>query len=348
MPLSVLVLSRDLKIMQVNRDFHERFGLDESDVKGRALMDIVPDGKLEEKIREVLDRSLSLEAYEIEHDFGKGGRRTLSVRAVPAHLGGSTHVLLIIVDVTEKKALEEQMQHAEKLSSLGTLTAGVAHELNTPLANILLNTQMLIEESREGGKPDVATLGIIESQAKQGSSIVRGLLEFSRQSELTSEVADVNEILDNLLEITDNQLRLSKVRLVKTFDRGIPRMKTDIGKLQQVFINIISNAVWAMPDGGELTVRTAMDGATGNVSVEFSDTGCGIPLENMGKIFDPFFTTRKNGHGTGLGLAVSYGIIREMGGKIDVKSAAAGGSAANRSGTTFIVSLPAPGGINGS
>ena len=348
MPLSVLVLSRDLKIMQVNRDFHERFGIDERKIKGKALMDIVPDRKLEEKVREVLDRSLPLDAYEIEHDFGKGGKRTLNVRAVPAHLGGSTHILLIIVDVTEKKALEEQMQHAEKLSSLGTLTAGVAHELNTPLANILLSTQMLIEESREGGKPDIETLGIIENQAKQGSSIVRGLLEFSRQSELTSEVADVNEILDNLLEITESQLRLSKIRLVKTFDRDIPRIKTDIGKLQQVFMNIISNAVWAMPDGGELAVRTGMDGTAGKVSVELSDTGCGIPAQNMGKIFDPFFTTKENGQGTGLGLAVSYGIIKEMSGKIDVKSVQAGRSPANGSGTTFLVSLPVPDGINGS
>jgi two-component system NtrC family sensor kinase len=241
----------------------------------------------------------------------------------------------------------DKVQRVEKLSSLGTLIAGVAHELNTPLANILLNAQMLTEEIQQGEPASVDTLKIIESQARQGSNIVSALLEFSRQSNLVSEIADVNEILDNTFEITENQLRLSNIALVKEFDRGIPRMRTDIGKLQQVFVNIISNGIWAMPGGGELRVRTRFDPQAKRIEVVFSDTGCGISRENLGRIFDPFFTTKEAGKGTGLGLAVSHGIIEGMGGSIEASSVPAEKGSAGRSGTTFIVKLPISDGLVG-
>lgn len=339
-PVSVLVLDRDQYIIQANRDFHMRFGMNEDNVKGRLLTDVIPDKILEDSIREVVLHSRPMESLEIGTDFGNAGNKILSLKAVPAHLEGTMHILLTIVDVTDKKNMEEQMLHAEKLRSLGILTAGVAHELNTPLANILLNAQMLIEEQRSKDAESVETLRLIESQAKQGSNIVRGLLEFSRQSELAAEVADVNEILENLLVIMDNQLRLSNIALVKAFDRNIPKIRTDIGKLQQVFMNIISNAVDAMSDGGELVIRTAFDGHAKRIAVEFCDTGCGIPKENIGKVFDPFFTTKEAGQGTGLGLAVSYGILKGMEGVIEVKSSTDDHGSGERNGTTFIVRLP--------
>jgi PAS domain S-box-containing protein len=339
-PVSVLVLDRDQHIIQANRDFHLRFGMSEDDVKDKILADIIPDKILDDSIREVVDHSRPMDSFEISTDLGNAGNKILSVKAVPAHLEGTMHILLTIVDVTDKRIMEEQMLHAEKLRSMGILTAGVAHELNTPLANILLNTQMLIEEQRSKDAEYVETLRLIESQAKQGSSIVRGLLEFSRQSELAAEVADVNEILEDLLVIMDNQLRVSNIALVKVFDRDIPKIRTDIGKLQQVFMNLISNAVWAMSKGGELEIRTAFDGHAKRLTVAFSDTGCGIPKENLGKIFDPFFTTKEAGQGTGLGLAVSYGILRGMEGDIEVKSSIADHGSGERGGTTFTVGLP--------
>jgi signal transduction histidine kinase len=342
MPVSVLILGKDLQVMQVNKDFRERFGMAERDVNGTFLSTILPDRKLAGKIFEAGDGSMPVELYEIEGHFGASGKRILNVRAVPAQLEGNAHILLTIVDVTEKKVLEEQMQHAEKLRSLGTLTAGVAHELNTPLGNILLNAQMLIEDLGDKDGAHVEMLRLIESQAKQGSTIVKGLLEFSRQSRLSVEAADVNEILADLLKITESKLRLSNIELVKTFDGSIPNLRTDIGKLQQVFINIISNAVWAMPGGGKLAITTAFDVKTGKITAEFSDTGCGIPNENLGKIFDPFFSTREAGKGTGLGLAISYGIVKGMNGDIQVKSIAAGDGSRQSSGTTVTVSLPVP------
>jgi two-component system NtrC family sensor kinase len=245
--------------------------------------------------------------------------------------------------VTEHMHAQEQMQKAERLSSLGILTAGVAHELNTPLANMLLYAQMAMEEAGESNGELVSDLKAVEEEARRGASIVKELLEFSRQSDLELEVADVNEILANLLSLVKSQCALNKIKIEKNLDYSLPRTKTDLGRLQQVFMNIVANAMWAMPEGGTITARTNYDRERQIIRVSIADTGIGIPHENIGKIFDPFFTTKRPGEGTGLGLSVSHGIIKRMGGEILVESRVAvqkSPGPGQPAGTTFIVELP--------
>ena len=235
------------------------------------------------------------------------------------------------------------MQKTERLSSLGILTAGVAHELNTPLANMLLYTQMAMEEAGESNGELIGNLKAVEEEARRGASIVKELLEFSRQSDLETDVADVNEILANLLSLVKSQCALNKIKIEKNLDYSLPRIRTDLGRLQQVFMNIVANAMWAMPGGGTVTVRTDYDREQQVIRVVITDTGVGIPQENIGKIFDPFFTTKRPGEGTGLGLSVSHGIIKKMDGEILVESRTSDQKSSEpdqSTGTTFTVELP--------
>jgi two-component system, NtrC family, sensor kinase len=236
-------------------------------------------------------------------------------------------------DETTKRRAEEQIIQAEKLATVGQLAAGVAHEINNPLGGILLYGNLLIE-STPADDPRRQNMQRIVTQAGRAREIVRGLLDFARQTPSTVERADLNRIIAETLALLERHPQFQNVQ-VRLEESPIPLwVRIDSAKIQQVFVNILMNAVEAMRDGGTLVVRSGFSERPGFCRVAVTDTGCGIPPENIPHLFDPFFTTKEVGKGTGLGLAISYGIVKQHGGEIEVQSTVGAG-------TTFRVLLPA-------
>jgi PAS domain S-box-containing protein len=241
--------------------------------------------------------------------------------------------LIIVDDITERIELEGQLTQAEKMSSIGLLAAGVAHEVNTPLAVISSYAQML-QKQLNGDDKKAALLEKITRQTFRASEIVNGLLNFSRTSGGEFSEVDLNKIIQETLTLLEHQFKTAHVKVEPDLLSTLPAIHGNSGKLQQVFLNLFLNAKDAMPAGGTLRVKTANgDG----VRVVVSDSGSGIAQEHIHRIYDPFFTT-KNGvretrKGTGLGLSVTYGIIQEHAGKIQVESRVG-------EGTTFYLEFP--------
>jgi PAS domain S-box-containing protein len=245
---------------------------------------------------------------------------------------------IISRNITGRKAMEDRLVNMEKLASVGTLAAGVAHEINNPVAVILGFTEHLLDQTQE--YPEVhETLKIIEEEGLKCKKIVENLLTFARTPEKTETRADINSILQQMLAVVQNTLLTKKIRLESSLAPNLPLVKGDPRELQQVFINLINNAMDAMKGGGLLKVETRLSPDGRRVAIEFTDTGNGIPRESQAKIFDPFFTTKKVGEGTGLGLSVSYGIITKFGGNIIFTSYPAA-EYPEKHGTTFTVYLP--------
>ena len=245
---------------------------------------------------------------------------------------GQTGALVVLEDVTARITLEEQLQQREKLSSIGLLAAGVAHEVNTPLTGVSSYTQMLLGMLNEND-PKHALLQKVRTQAERATNIVNNLLNFSRTGSATEFAeTDVARVLDDTLQLLEPQLRRSQIEIVRCYAENAPEAYANAGKLQQVFTNLILNARDAIPDGGRITVATGI-GDDGSIVAEISDTGIGIAPENVAKIYDPFYTTKGVGQGTGLGLAVSYGIVQEHAGRISVESTPGHG-------TSFRITLP--------
>ncbi|MGC8603317.1 MAG: ATP-binding response regulator [Desulfomonilaceae bacterium] len=238
----------------------------------------------------------------------------------------------IFTDLREKMKLEKQLLRSEKLSSLGKLSAGIAHEINQPLTGVLTFAHLLAKKF----KNDEATrkdLEIIVRETTRIRGIVQGILDFAREMPMQRKPRRIEEVLGQTLEIIVHQQRFFGVELVKEYDPEIPEVVVDSNLMEQVFMNIILNALDAMHGNGKLTIRTRrVDEA---VEIEFQDTGCGMPEAMLDKIFDPFFTTKDSteGMGMGLGLAVSYGIIKNHNGDIVVNSR-------EGVGTTFTIKLP--------
>jgi len=245
---------------------------------------------------------------------------------------GQTGALVVLEDVTARITLEEQLQQREKLSSIGLLAAGVAHEVNTPLTGVSSYTQMLLGMLNEND-PKHALLQKVRTQAERATNIVNNLLNFSRTGSATEFAeTDVARVLDDTVQLLEPQLRRSQIEIVRCYAEDAPEAYANAGKLQQIFTNLILNARDAIPDGGRITVSTGT-ADDGSLVAEISDTGIGIAPENVAKIYDPFYTTKGVGQGTGLGLAVSYGIVQEHAGRISVDSTPGRG-------TTFRITLP--------
>jgi len=234
----------------------------------------------------------------------------------------------------EKKLQETHVQlvSSEKMASLGKLAAGIAHEINNPLGGILIYSSLMMEDLPEEDQRR-QDLSRIVQEAGRCKDIVKSLLEFARQTELKMEPTDINRAIMDGLFFLENQALFHNIKIVKRLDPFLPFARGHAGQLKQVFMNIIVNAAEAMHGSGMLTIATSQAQNEKTVLVEFTDTGEGIPEENLTRIFDPFFTTKDVGKGTGLGLATSYGIVRGHGGNISVKSKVG-------EGTTFTIELP--------
>ena len=225
---------------------------------------------------------------------------------------------------------QDQLVVSEKLASLGKMAAGVAHEINNPLTAILINAHLLLE--RPGGDEDEReALNLIADETTRCAVIVKGLLDFARQTPSQAAPTDINDVIDRTLMLLEMQASVRNIRVEKDLDRTLPPITVDRNKIQQVFSNLAINAREAMPEGGALVVASRMSRDGSHIEITFTDTGVGISKENIPRLFDPFFTTKSLG--TGLGLAVSYGIIRQRGGTILVRSE-------EGKGTVFTVRIP--------
>jgi two-component system NtrC family sensor kinase len=248
-------------------------------------------------------------------------------------------VLGISRDITKRKKMEdEQMYNTEKLASIGKLAAGVAHELNNPMAIILGFTDLLLEKAEHSSKNHEA-LETIEKQALNCKRIVESLLGFARHREKTEYSTDVNENLEKVVSVVENILATKNVTLEKNLAENLPSVRGGSGHLQQVFMNLITNAFAAIEGEGVVTISTRLNSTGNRVEILFKDNGPGIKKENRDKIFEAFFTTKKIGEGTGLGLSVSQGIVTKYGGEITFETVSEEEDS-ERKGTTFTVSLP--------
>jgi two-component system NtrC family sensor kinase len=314
----ILDLRRDAAIgKQVQSLFSEDFSETLNQVLGK-------DGWRLQEIRNI---------YKL-HTATRGNRSlVLNIALAPLQdAQGQTGALVVVEDVTTRISLEEQLQQREKLSSIGLLAAGVAHEVNTPLTGVSSYTQMLLGMLGETD-PKHALLQKVRTQAERATNIVNNLLNFSRTGNATEFAElDIARVLDDTLQLLEPQLRRSQIELVRSYDPDVPRVFGNAGKLQQIFTNLILNARDAILDGGRITLETSM-ADDGSLVVGISDTGIGIAPENVAKIYDPFYTTKGVGRGTGLGLAVTYGIVQEHAGRISVDSTPGRG-------TTFHITLP--------
>jgi signal transduction histidine kinase len=241
-------------------------------------------------------------------------------------------VLVMARDITERQRIEDQLFQTEKLASLGTLSAGVAHEINNPLGVILGFTEILLDRIPPDSK-EYEILKTIERQGLNAKRIVEKLMTYARRRTEYAEFTDVNNDISNVLLLVQNNLLTNKIALDLRLAKDLPRVRGDSGELQQVFFNLVNNAMAAMPHGGKLKVMTRVNPYSHMVEAIFADNGSGIPKEIADRIFDPFFTTKEVGRGTGLGLSIVYSIIQKHNGQIEVKSELGKGS-------LFIISLP--------
>lgn len=242
-------------------------------------------------------------------------------------------------DMTRLRTMTEQLINHEKMASVGQMAAGVAHEINTPLGIILGYTQLMMDDFEEESET-YESLQVLERQTKACRRIVADLLKFSRQAESTKAQIHINEIIQEVLAVTEHSLNINQVKVVRNFGPDLPQVVGDSEKLHQVLINLFNNAQYAMEGGGNITITTEHQDSEIRISVE--DSGMGISEEIKNRIFDPFFTTKDVGKGTGLGLSVTYGIIKEHGGRIDVESPVLDlKSQETRQGAAFHIWLPA-------
>ncbi|HEY7783433.1 MAG TPA: ATP-binding protein [Pyrinomonadaceae bacterium] len=334
--VGIVAVDLDGRVTRLNSALEHILDLRRDSAVGRKVEELFA-----EDFSDTLEQVLGSEGWRLKeirniykiHTATRGGRSlVLNISVAPLEdANEKTGALVVLEDVTSRIRLEEQLQQREKLSSIGLLAAGVAHEVNTPLTGVSSYTQMLLGMLAETD-PKHALLQKVRRQADRATNIVNNLLNFSRTGDATEfNDIDISVVLDDTIQLLEPQLRRSQIEIVRTFDQDLPRVFGNSGKLQQVFTNLLLNARDAIPNGGRISISTTT--VDHSVVVEVTDTGIGIAPENVAKIYDPFYTTKGVGRGTGLGLAVTYGIIQEHSGHIAVDSVTGRG-------TTFRITLP--------
>ncbi len=321
-PAGIVTIDSFLRVKYWNKEMETVTGIKKSEASNRPIIDLLPwitkETLMQSEQREMTVQTPSLQSFKIN----------ISPFKDPS--GG---YVVILEDITEKKKMEEKLLQASKLASIGKLTAGISHEIGNPLASI----SSLVQELRSltmGAEKDTEFTGeslkTINSHIERIVKIVRSLGDFARLSSAEKTVSNISEILDRTINLVKYDKRFKNIQLATDIE-DIPLLKVNPDKIQQVFLNLMINALDAMPDGGSLGI--SMKKAAGFIEVVFTDSGAGIDESVLDRIFDPFFTTKAPGKGTGLGLSICYGIIREHNGTITVKSR-------KGEGTTFVIRLP--------
>jgi PAS domain S-box-containing protein len=325
------IVDMDGHIVYSNKTVEKIFGYPPEELKGKHVNEMNEDREFAEKIIIPSLKKTGLWIGEVtgKHKNGRTFPVLLNTSVFRDDSGKPLALVGIIRDLTKEKEieqLEKQLLQADKLATIGQLASGVAHEINNPLGNISLYAQMLLKKIDDESTRN--KLNIINDEANRAAHIVKGLLDFARQSEPSMIPTDINGEISKVLSILEHELKYIKVN---TILQQIPLINCDPGQISQVIMNILTNSIQAITVNGNITIETRLE--NNNVEIIIIDNGCGISEENLNRIFDPFFTTKKRGEGTGLGLSISYGIIKSHNGSIDVKSEVG-------KGTTFIIKLP--------
>ena len=335
--VGLLAVDLDGRVTRLNSALEEILDISRKGAVGKRVEDLFSED-FADTLRQVLgnDRWRLRETrniYKIHTATFEGRTLVLNIAIAPLQDSQEqTGALVVIEDVTSRVRLEEQLQQREKLSSIGLLAAGVAHEVNTPLTGVSSYTQMLLGMLSETD-PKHALLLKVRRQAERATNIVNNLLNFSRTGDASEFTElDISRVLDDTLQLLEPQLRGNRIEIVRDYDPESPVVFGNAGKLQQVFTNLLLNARDAIPAGGSIRIST-IPAEDHSLTIEVSDSGMGIAPENVAKIYDPFYTTKGVGRGTGLGLAVSYGIVQEHSGHISVESNPGRG-------TAFRITLP--------
>ena len=318
--LNVGVLAVDLegRVEFWNTQLEGLTGTMRADAVNRPLAEVLPaDLEAEIAARADDDRVISLYKFHLRNREGRNLLVNVSIAPLAGKSGERLGRLILVDDITQRMRLEEQLVQNEKLTSLGLLAAGVAHEVNTPLA-VISNYIQILAKQLPADDPRHNLIEKIVKQTFRASEIVNNLLNFSRTGTAEVGEVDLNAVIAETLALVSHPFRNAHVQVMQTLKSDLPPVLGSGNRLQQVFLNLFLNAKDAMPSGGMLEVRSSAN--NGCVEVEVTDTGLGIAGENLQRIFDPFFTTKARGRGTGLGLSVSYGIIKEHAGKIEVRS----------------------------
>jgi PAS domain S-box-containing protein len=326
----IYTLDTDQRFTYVNSKV-DIWGYRKEDLLGRPYLSLLSRRHRGRRLKNTLDIGAK-QVYEVELVTRMGETRTVMVSVSPLHgaEGEILGVLGIARDMTETKKLEQHIRNSEKLASVGKLAAGVAHEINNPLAGILNCLYNLRKGALSPARQEEYWVSM-EDGVRRVQKIVRQLLDFSQQHEPEFSATDINQVVDRVLVLTNHLFAPNRIVLETVLGHALPSLMVDRHMIEQVLMNLILNAVQAMKGGGVLTIRTSV--SEGVCRVEVSDTGSGIPPSVLSRIFDPFFTTKSEGEGTGLGLSVSLGIIERHGGKILVESEVG-------KGTIFTLCLP--------
>lgn len=336
-PAGVLHLDTEGRIIYANPAVTEITGFEKGHILSRmsGLTDLAMPAEhpgLDHAIREAV-RGVPCRDLEFHLGHAEGGTRwvTCAFQPLIGDHGDPKGVVVLMRDKTRERQLQEKLTQSEKLSAIGTLVSGVAHELNNPLAGILGFAQLLLgREPEKWSRPDIEK---IEKNARRCQRIVENLLAFARQSRIKKRRANLNEVIDSVLNLNEYQFRMDDVEIIRDFDTGIPAFPIDVNRWQQVFVNLASNAHQALvaQPQGDRYVKFETRLKEDRVVIRVSDSGPGIPEHVRHRIFEPFFTTKDKG--TGLGLGICFGIVEEHGGTIRVDDAAEEGAA-------FLIEIP--------
>ena len=328
MPSAVLLLNEEGKVVLANHLFYESLSKKQDDVIGRLVTGVINSDNLSRMVSAF--QSGLINSGQTEFRYKVNGSHRIYIIDIISML--NENLLLVFNDVTEERERQDRLYLTDRLASIGEMAAGVAHELNNPLTSVIGLSKMLIEQdSQQDSKDD---LNAIYDEALRASMVVNNLLTFARKHPPIRQIARLQNIIDDVLRLRSYEQSVNNICVEKIFENGLPEVVVDYYQMQQVFLNIILNAEYAMCEvhkGGRLIIEGKK--VAGSVAVSFSDNGPGIARENIKRIFDPFFTTKEVGKGTGLGLSICYGIITNHGGRIYAESEHGRGSA-------FFVELP--------
>jgi two-component system, NtrC family, sensor kinase len=330
----ILVATRDGLIQDLNPAGRKLLGLEnEAALKAKMpVQDFLEDRDEWLKIETAISTEGSISNVEINLQTADGATKRVLLSGTLARDETGDIIYCLVKDIEKRLLLETQMAQADKLASIGELSSGVAHEINNPLGIILGYTQLLLREETPDS-PRHTDLKTIEKHAQSCKAIVEDLLSFARTSKSIKETVDIHTVIEEVVEFVQHHTGIEKIEIIKQYDQGLQPLVLDQKKIKQVIMNLVMNARHAIGKAGTMTVATRRDLASGNTCISIKDTGYGIEKKDLPRIFDPFFTTKPTGEGTGLGLSVSYGIIKSHGGDITVTSEPGKGS-------EFVISIP--------
>ncbi len=330
----ILVVTGDGLIQDLNPAGRNLLGLDDNKAAptGMPAKDFLENRNDWLEIETAIRAEGSISNVEINLQTADGTTKRALLSGTLARGKTGDTIYFLVKDIEQRLRIEAQMAQADKLASIGELSSGVAHEINNPLGVILGYTQLLLrkEDTDSARYPDFKT---IEKHARSCKTIVEDLLSFARTSKPTKETVDIHTVIEEVVDFVQHHTGIEKIEIEKQYDQELKPLVLDQKKIKQVIMNLVMNARHAIGEAGTITVATRREPVTGSTCVHIKDTGYGIEKKHLPRIFDPFFTTKPTGEGTGLGLSVSYGIIKSHGGDITVTSEPGRGS-------EFVVSIP--------